>query len=157
PNAAAIPNPSSPPTAISPRLVASRPRVVPGSETVALSAVARTTDRPIVRRTRNWTGIWRVPNPGATSSSVPNRNDMRNTRIIHAVSSRVVIRFSSEISRDALYEIGGERDKLLQHPGAEDGERDDGGQDLRDEDQRHLLDLSHDLENADDQPDQERQ
>jgi hypothetical protein len=62
-----------------------------------------------------------------------------------------------EVRRNIADDAGREKQKLAQHPGAEDNQADHGRHDLGNERERHLLDLGYDLQDADDETNQHGQ
>src|SRR5262245_31270421 len=112
-------------------------------------------------------GMKSAPNAGATMKHAPMRTNGQNNWLIHPSSWACVTviigglrrrreRSSVDEHRDAFEQLARVADEQPQHPGAGDHERDRRGDELRDERQRHFIDLSCGLKGADHESGHER-
>src|SRR5262245_27269265 len=93
---------------------------------------------------RTRAGTSSAPNAGATMKHAPMRMNGQNNWLIHPSSwpcVSVIIGSSVDEHRDVLNELARVADEKLQHPGAGDHQRERHGEQLRNERQRHLVDL----------------
>src|SRR5690606_7636697 len=120
-----------------------------------IGATRRATAAASTMRTRAGTKI--APNAGATMKQAPMRTNGQKT-CPSQLSSCVPVTLITSVDecRNALVELARVADDELQHPGAGDDERECHRHELRNERERHLVDLCRRLEGADHESRQER-